>query len=121
MPEDACNAVKSDLKAGTYTRFRNAFPIYIEKEDDYQGGNEFIMLKNPYREPVQTVDGSVLFTKRGCVIEIKANSTKVKDDLYDDVIDILTATSRGYKIEKGRDLPISQIQTRISLNVSFLL
>lgn len=121
MPEDACNAVKSDLKAGTYTHFKNAFPIYIVNEDDYQGGNEFIMLKNPWRDPVQTVDGTVLFTKRGCDIEIKANSTKIKDDIYDDVIDILTSTGRGYKIMKGTDLPISQVQTRISLKVSFLL
>lgn len=121
MTDDACNAVKSDLKAGTYTRYKDAFPIYIENEDDYQGGNVFILLKNPIRIPVQTVDGSVLYTNRSCTLEIRATSTKIRDDLYLDVIDILTSTGRGYKLKRARDLSIHTGQFRIPLDVSMML
>lgn len=121
MPDDACNAVKSDLLAGTFTRFTKAFPIYIENEDDFQGGNEFIILRNPRRDPVQTVSGSVLYTKRSCTVEIKAPSTSIRDNIYDDIIDILIATNRGYKIERGKDRAISKGNFRLPMDVSMLL
>lgn len=121
MPDDACNVVKTDLLAGTPTRFTTAFPIYIANEDEFEGGNQFIILRNPRRDPVQTVSGSVLYTKRSCTIEIKAPSTSIRDNIYLDIIDILTATNRGYKIEKGKDRPISKGNFRLPVDVSMLL
>ena len=121
MADDACSAVKSDLQAGTPTNYTTAFPIYIENKDVIQIGNVYILLKNATREPVQTVDGSVLYTKRGCTIEIIANSDTIRDAVYLDVIAILTKTNRGYKIKRGRDSPIHQRQNRIPMEVSMLL
>ena len=121
MADDACSAVKYDLQAGTFTNYPTAFPIYIENKDVIQIGNVYILLKSAFRDPVQTVDGTVLFTKRGCTIEIVANSDTIRDAVYLDVIAILTATNRGYKIKRGRDSPIHVRQNRIPVQVEMIL
>ena len=121
MGDDACNAVKSDLKAGTYTNYTTDFPIYIKGGDKFQGGNVFIHLKDGSRTPVQTVSGSILYTQRSCSLQIMANTTTNRDALYDDIIDILTSTSRGYAIKKGRDDPYSTEHYSLTLDLTFLL
>jgi len=101
--DDACSAVKSDLQAGTYTNYTNKFPIYIENRDKFEGGKVYIILRNPTREPIQTVNGTVLYTKRSCTIMIVANSAGNRDKLYDDLESILISTNRGYKLKRGKD------------------
>lgn len=117
---DACSDVKADLKAGTYTRFKTAFPIYIEDKDTFKGGNVYIILRDAYRNPIQTVDGMVVYTEKGCSIEIVASSTTIKDDLYLDVEDILTGVNLAYIITNVTDLPIHKRQNRISFDVSMI-
>jgi len=124
MADDACSAVKADLEAGTYAFFTTGaknFPIYIENDDDFQGGNVYIGLIDPTRDPVQTVDGSVLYYKRGCTVVIVADTKTARDNLYKDVEDILTATSRGYKLVRGKDQMFTRERFALPLEVSFLL
>ncbi len=121
MGDDACSAVKEDLKAGSYTHYVNNFPIYIENKDTFQGGNVYIGLIDPTREPVQTVDGSVLYYKRGCTVVIVGDSDLARDNLFKDVVAILTATNRGYKLKKCKDMMINRERFALPLEVSMLL
>jgi len=121
VADDACSAVKSDLEAGTYTNYTDIFPIYIIGKDVWQGGNVYINLSDPTREPVQTVDGSVLYTKRSLKVTIVANSQTIRDNLYDDVVAILTATNRGYKLKRAKDDHFNPVLNGLPLEVSMLL
>ena len=121
MADDACSAVKSDLQAGTFTRYTTDIPIYILRQDTFQGGNVYIVLKNPTREPVQVVNGTILYTKRSCIIDVVCPNPDIRDNLFLDITDILIATNRGYKIKPGTDMPINTDQTRTILKVAMLL
>ena len=123
MGDDASSDIKADLVAGTYTNYTGTTPpiIYIENKDEFNGGKVYILLRSANRDPVQTVSGSVLYTGRSCSIIIVANSITNKDNLYLDIVNILTATARGYKIGKGRDQPRTKTQTSILVPVSMLL
>lgn len=121
MADDAYNAVKDDIKAGVHTRYTDAYPIYIVRLDAYEGGNVFLLLRNGFRDPVQTVDGSVLYYKRGCRIEIYATSEDNRDKLFLDIIDILTSTNRGYKIKRAKDVPHHQTLIGLPLEVEMIL
>lgn len=121
VADDACSAVKSDLQAGVYTNYTEAFPIYIQGKDPYQGGPVHITLKNPKREPKQTVSGSVLYTKRSCTVIIVATSQTIRDNLYLDVVDILTATKRGYKLKRAKDDHFNPVLNGLPLDVEMLL
>jgi len=121
MGDDACSAVKADLEAGSYTNYIDEFPIYIENKDTFQGGNVYIGLIDPTREPIQTVDGTVLYTKRGCTVVIVGDTDTARDNLYKDVVNILTATGRGYKLKRGKDKMINRERFGLPLEVSMLL
>ena len=121
VADDACSAIKSDLKAGTYTHYTKSFPIYIQGNEPYEGGDVHITLKDPRREPVQTVSGSVLYTKRSCTVIIVATSQTNRDNLYLDVVDILTATNRGYKLKRAKDDHFNPVLNGLPLEVSMLL
>ena len=122
MPDDACSAIKADLEAGTFTNYTVGDEVfYIENEDKFEGGNAYILLKDPTREPVQVVNGPVLYTKRGCTIVIFGDSPTIRDELYDDVIAILSATSRGYTFKRAKDKIWSESQFTLPLEVSMLL
>jgi len=121
MPDDACSAVKEDLEAGVYTNYTTKFPIYIENKDYFQGGNVYIGLIDPTRDPVQTVDGSVLYYKRGCTVVIVGDTDVARDNLYKDVEAILTATGRGYKLKRGKDKMFNRERFALPLEVAFLL
>ena len=119
---DACSDIKSDLKAGTFTNYgSDNIPIYIEKAESFRGKGIYIVLKDAFREPVQTVDGTILFTKRGCTVVITANTTTNRDSIYDDIVSILTATSRGYTFKRGKDQPQNKKRLDLSIMVSMLL
>lgn len=119
---DACTDVKADLIAGTFTNYgSDNIPIYIEKAEPFKGKNVYIILKDAFREPIQTVDGTVLYTKRGCTIIITANTTTNRDRIYLDITNILIATSRGYKITRGRDQPTNKKRLDLLIKVSMLL
>ena len=119
--DDACSAVKADLESGTYTHYTTNFPIYIKDHNRFQGGNVYIILSDCLRTPIQTVNGTILFTPRSCSLQIVANTPSNRDDLYDDVISILTSTSRGYTIKRGKDLPYDEKHHSLTLQLSFLL
>jgi hypothetical protein len=121
VADDACSAVKSDLQAGSFTNYTDSFPIYIENVDDFQGGNVYIVLRAPWRETEQTVNGTVLYTKRGCTILIVANSATIRDQLFDDLENILPATGRGYKLKKGKDNHRNKNLFDLPLEVEMLL
>ena len=121
MADDACSAVKSDLSAGVHTNYTGNYKVYIENEDEFEGGNVFIILRDATREPVQTVDGTVLYTKRSCTLNIQANSTTNRDNLYDDIVNILIATTRGYVLKKGKDTPANKEKFVLNVSVSMLL
>ena len=125
MPDDACSAVKEDLEAakdaGSFTNYTDPFPIYIENKDYFQGGNVYIGLIDPTREPVQTVDGSVLYYKRGCTVVIVGDTDTARDNLFKDVVNILTATGRGYKLKRGKDKMFNRERFALPLEVSMLL
>ena len=119
---DACTDVKADLKAGTFTNYgSDDIPIYIENRDPFKGKGIYITLKDAFREPVQTVDGTILFTKRGCTITIVANTTTNRDNIYDDIVSILTATSRGYTFKREKDQPQHKKRLDLSIIVSMML
>lgn len=121
MSDDACSVVKSDLKAGSYTNYTNSFSKYIVGKDTFQGGDVHIILDNAWREPVQTVSGSILFTKKGCSLEIVAPTAEIRDSLYLDIVDVLTATCRGYIIKQIKDKPVHKNQQRMMLKVEMSL
>ena len=99
---DACNRVKTDLKAGTFTHYTTSFPIYIHEEDQFQGGNVYISLRDSKRPPVQSFTGSVIYNKKKCTLTITASNKTDRDNLHDDVIEVLT-TAKPYKIVDVRD------------------
>lgn len=113
--------MKADIESGTPTRYTAGYPIYRENMDEFQGGPVYIFLSNPDRNPVQTVSGSILYEKRSCTIEIVATSADNREDIYDDICDILIATSRGYKLKRAKDNPVHAEQNRILLEVEILL
>lgn len=119
--DDACSAVRTDLQAGTFTRYTDAFPMYIRALDPFQGGSVYIILQGAWRDPVQTVNGPVLYTKRGCVILISATNPALRDQVYLDIVDILTATNRGYKIKRSKDKQQHQLLTDMPVEVEMLL
>ena len=121
MGDDACNLVKTALLAGAYTKYTSAYPIYIENKDKFQGGNVYVLLKGAFRNPVQTVDGMVLYTEKGCTVEVIANSEKFKDDLYSDIEDILTAVELAYIITNLSDNPDNESQDGLSFDVSMII
>lgn len=121
MGADACSSVKTAILAGAKTRYTTPFPIYIKDKEVMEGGEVYIELSGAYRMPFQTIDGMVLYTERGCSVEIVAPSTEIKDDLYDDVEDILTAIDLAYIITNVSDLPIHAGQDRITFDVSMIL
>lgn len=123
MSNDAYTDIKTDLKAGTWTNFGSTPVIYIERKTVFKGlvKNAYINLKGATRDPVQTVDGTVLYTKRSCVIEIVGTSTTAKNNIYDDIENILTATSRGYILTRGRDSPQNKKNDTLTILVSMLL
>lgn len=124
MSNDAYTDIKADLEAGTFTNYgSNNIPIYIEKKSVFKGfsKNAYINLKGASREPVQTVNGTVLYTKRSCIIEIIGTSTTAKNNIYDDIVNILTATSRGYTLTRGRDSPQNKKNDTLTILVSMLL
>lgn len=119
--DDACSVVKADLEAGTFTRYTTSFPIYIIGKDPFKGGNVYVILDQATRTPVQLVNGPILFTKRACLIEIVAPIAATRDDIWDDIVDILVATSRGYRINSGADRPVHYKQNRVRMRVEMLL
>lgn len=121
VDEDACAAVKSDLQAGTFTITTYTPPIYIIGKDEYQGGNVRIHLKDATREFEQLVNGPILYTKRGCTILIIASSAAIRDDVFNDVVNILVATSRGYKLKRGKDNHHNRNLNGLPLEVSMIL
>lgn len=121
MADDACSAVKDDLQGGTFTRYNNSIPIYILRQDTFLGGNVYIVIKDATREPVQLVNGPILYTKRGCTIDVVCPNPTIRDNIYLDITDILIATDRGYKIKPGTDKPINSNQTRNVIKVAMLL
>lgn len=121
MADDACSAVKADLEAGTYTNYKVTFPIYIHGKDVYEGGPTYILLDGAWKDPTQTVDGTVLYNKRGCNVIIRATSQEIRDQIYDDVEAILTATNRGYKLKRARDRHFNPELNRTIWGVEMLL
>lgn len=121
MPDDACSAVKADLEAGTFTNYTTKIPIYIIGNDIFEGGKTYITLKNPTREPVQTVNGTILYTKRSCQITIVAPSQAIRDAIYDDLEAILPATSRGYVLKSAKDDHFNPELNGLPLQVNFIL
>ena len=122
MPDDACSDVKADIEAGAFTFYTtDTVKVYIRGKDIYQGGNSYIILDSSWRNPVQTVDGTVLYHKRGCQIIIRANSQEIRDAIYEDIEAILTATGRGYKLKRARDLHLNQNLNRTPFRVEMIL
>ncbi len=122
VADDACSAVKADLEAGSFTNYTiGDLVYYIENEDKFDGGNAYIFLKDPTRDPIQGVNGGVIYTKRGCTVGAFGDSPTVRDNIYKDIVAILTATNRGYKLIRARDKMWSQNQFTIPLEVSMLL
>lgn len=117
---DACTDVKSDIESGTPTRYTDAFPIYIRNSDKFESGHVYIILSDPWRNPVQLVNGPILYEKRGCRLNIKAPVQTICEDIYDDIVDIFTATSRGYVFKRIKDHPETTDQNRIILDVEML-
>ena len=120
MADDACSVVKADLEAGTFTRYTTRFSIYNVAKDPFQGGNVYISLNNARRVPEQLVNGPILYHKRSCTINIIANSQTIRDQVYDDVIDILNATNRGYVFERVKDDHFHPALNRTPLEVSMI-
>ncbi len=118
---NACEDVKSDLQSGSYTLYTKDFPIYIKDKDKFKGGNVFIFLLNGNRNPIQVVNGPVLYTPRSCDIMIRASSSEILDNLRDDVEKIILATSRGYVINDEYDYPDAENIFRIVMSVSMSL
>jgi len=108
MADDACALVKTDLQAGTFTRYTASFPIYINGKDKFMGQAKqvWFLLSNGRGNPVHTSAGTVLFTRHSCRLLIHAPSDELRDDLYDDVKDVLTASSsRSYVIKELIESP----------------
>lgn len=121
MGDDACNLIKTALLAGAYTKYKNAYPIYIENKDKFQGGNVFVLLRDAFRNPIQTVDGMVLYTEKSCTVEIIASSEKLKDDLYSDIENILTKVELAYIITNLSDNPDNESQDGLMFDVSMIV
>lgn len=121
VADDACSLVKDDLEKGSYTRYTDNFPIYIDKKDVFQGGNVYVLLKFPIRNPMQDFTGKVIYTEGGCTIVVVCNTDTIRDKLYLDIIDILNATNRGYELEHGTDNMNHQNQVGHSLEVALFL
>jgi len=119
---DACTDIKADLIAGTFTNYgSDSIPIYIDNKDAFKGKGIYITLKDAFREPVQTVDGTILYSKRGCTITIVANTTTNIDNIYDDITTILSATNRGYVFKRIKDQPQNKKRLDLSIIASMLL
>lgn len=121
MADDACSTVKSDLEAGTWTNYGSTPPIIITDQHPKKPKNKYIELFNSTREPIQTVSGSLLYTKRSCQIRIVMNTTTNRDNVYDDIFNILTATCRGYTITRGKDIPDNKKRLTTTIIVSMSL
>lgn len=121
MGDDACNLIKTALLEGAYTKYKDAYPIYIDNKDKFQGGNIYVRLRDAFRSPVQTVDGMVLYTEKGCTVEVVASSEKLKDDLYSDIEDILTAVELAYIITNLSDNPDNESQDGLTFDVSMII
>lgn len=120
MADNPCSIVKTDIEAGTFTRFTTDFPIYVDGVDKYQGGNYFIHLSDPIVNPIQGVDGGILYNKQGCKLLIHARNIDSGDDIYDDIIDILKAvTSRSYVFQKLQERPNLEFYNKL-LEVNFI-
>lgn len=122
MANDMCNVVKTDLAAGTYTRYTTSFPIYIQNQDEFEGGNVYIVLLEGKRRPTIAANGSIIYTEKSCTIRISAPSTTIRDNLLDDVLDILYASSNNYNIEADQiDTPANKelFEITIPIKITF--
>ena len=121
MVNDACNIVKTDLQAGSYTYYTTSFPIYIRDQDKMEGGKTRIEIYGGIRIPIMSAEGSVIFYDRSCTIEIQTTSTTIRDNLYTDVLNILKAASNTYTITDIRDYPDTKNIFRVQIDVDILI
>lgn len=117
---DACNLIKIDLEAGTWTNYKSAPNIYIQDEDVSQGGNVYIGLYDGRRDPIQAYNGTIIYTNMSCTIEIVTTNTTDRDNIYNDVDTILKATNRSYILNRVDDEPNTPNLFRIIIEVSFI-
>lgn len=100
---DACNIVKSELTAGTWSNFGSKPNIYINNEDDFHGGNQYIQLSIPARTPIYTTNNQVIYYDYSCTLTITAQTTTIRNNLYSDIEAILEAADSSYTIQTIRE------------------
>jgi hypothetical protein len=121
MANEACAVVKTDLGVGPWTNFGGIGPIiYNTGIEDFEGGNDYIKLRDGIRNPLQLVNGPVLLNSGSCILEAHGANQDNVDNLYLDIIAILTATNRGYTFKRGRDAPMGKTLFTITMEVSYL-
>jgi len=116
--KDACSVVKADLEEGIFTHYTDSFPIYITDKDKFQGGNVYIELKDSRRKPVQAFTGNAIYRKKNCTITINADNETNRDNLYDDIFDILIH-SKSYTFIDERDI-IGPLNYTLEINIEVL-
>ncbi len=120
MANDACDLLKTDLEAGTWTNYGSTPNIYIEDKDEHSGGNTYIKLSEGRRDPIQAFSGSVIYYERSLVLEIVAPNAIDRDNIYLDIIAIGNVTNRGYVFDRSDDLHENPELFRTIIEIKFI-
>lgn len=117
---DAANEIKTILEAGTWSNYTSGPPIIIVENQDKMiaPANTQIKISSAKRGPVHAFNGSRIFSKDRCMLEITAENTTQRDNIYLDIEAILKANFSFRITGVSDDTPFENlIQQQIDIQI----